>query len=671
MNTFRKPLALALAQSFAIATAMTGANTVAQTSSVASDRGGVSQDDVDTIETVLVSAAREPTPLASLGSAATLIDAETLKARQLAPLGEILRSVPGLAINRAGVVGAQTQMRLRGSESNHVLVFIDGVRANDPAQNDEFNITHALNYDIESVEVIRGPQSALWGSDAVAGVININTRTSQRGTSGNIFAEGGSNNWQNLGATAAYNDGRLNAKASVSSLDTDGENVSREGSERDGYDNLTSNITLEYHVSETLSLSGNLRYSDAETQFDGTDFSTGLLTDRDNTTAARQLYGRVGAQLDTLNGRWTHRLSYAVTATENRNRTENAFAVSGFDESESDADIRLATYQSSFQLRTGHRVTAALEHQEQDFRQRGAPSFFGDPNRDEDISIDSIVLEYSGQFSETLSALISARHDSNSDFDDTTTGRLSLAWWARGLDGGTKLRASYGTGVKNPTFTERFGFFTNFIGNPALKPETSQGWDIGIDQMFLDNALGLSATWFEADLQDEINGFVFDPLTGGFTAANEMGESNRRGAEFNASWQVATTLSVGLAYTWLDATEEDDFTGEDLREIRRPRHTASANLDWRFLGDRASLNINVDYNGAQDDFFFPPVPPFRERVELDSFTLVTAAGTYQLSPKIQLFARIENALDEEYEEIFGFRSLGRTAYAGVRYRFAN
>lgn len=623
-----------------------------------------------TLETILVRAAREPIAVKAIGSAATLLDQSTLAQRQLAPLGEILRSVPGLAVSRVGVMGAQTQLRMRGSEANQVLVLIDGIRANDPAQNDEFNIAHVLNYDIESIEIIRGPQSALWGTDAMAGVIDIRTGGGAGSSRSSLFAETGSNNWQNIGARTGLRGDRWTASGSVNSLSTSGDNLSREGSEADGYENLSSNLGLRFEVSETVSLDASLRYTDARNEFDRIDFATGLPTDSANRTDVTQLYGQLSALVETLDGRWTHRLRYAHTATENSNRSENSFAPSGFNETRADADIAHLNYQSSFFLNENHRVTAALERQEQDFSQRGPASAFGDPNRDESISINSFIAEYGGELTSSLSLLLSARHDANSDFRDASTGRASVAWHPFGETSGTKLRASYGTGVKNPTFTDRFGFFTNFAGNPDLKPETSRGWDAGIDQRLLDNRLSLSATWFEARLEDEINGLVFDPDSGGFTSANEDGRSDRRGLEVNGAWQVAPGLDLSVAYTWLDATEQN-AAGDNLREIRRPRHVASGNLNWQFLGDRATLNINVDYNGVQDDFFFPPVPPFQERVSLEAFTLVTLATSYQFTRRLQLFARVENALDENYEEVFGFASMGHTAYAGVRYRFAD
>ncbi len=612
----------------------------------------------DTLETVVVRAAREPIDAASSGSSVTVLDESYLDHRQTAALSEILRAVPGAAVSRSGPMGTQAQLRMRGAEANHTLVFIDGIRANDPAQGGEFNFAHLLNADIEAVEVIRGPQSALWGSDALAGVINVRTRRGGDGLGGSVYAEGGENSWQNFGANARYGNDSFRAAAGIASVETDGDNISRQGGEDDGYENTTLNGTFDWTATDTLSFDGSLRYVDATNDFDETDFSTSLPADSNSENEVEQLYGRLGASLSTLDGRWRHSASISLTDTENENRGE-------FSRSQSEAEVIVYTLQTSFDLAQGHTLTGAFERWEEDFTQRGVATEFGDPNRDEDIDTNSFIVEYRGQLTDSLSVLASARNDDNSDFDDKTTGRLSAAWQ---VTDATTLRGAWGTGIKNPTFTERFGFFTNFVGNPDLKPEESEGWEIGIDQRLLDDRLQLSATWFDEELEDEINGFFFDPGIGefgDFTAVNEDGSSEREGLELSASWLLLQGLSLNAAYTWLDSSDPD---GSD--EIRRAEHIASANLNWDFFGGRGNLNLQVDYNGEQDDFFFPPTPPFdAERVELDSFTLVTLAGSYQLLNNLQLYARIENATDEDYEEVLGFVAPGRTAIAGVRYSF--
>jgi vitamin B12 transporter len=620
----------------------------------------------DRMETLVVRAAREPVALEGNGSAVTVLSRELLANRQAVSLSELLRSVPGVAVSRSGVTGSQTQVRMRGGESNHVLVFIDGVRANDPAQNGEFNFAHMLNTELESVEIIRGPQSALWGSDALSGVINITTRRAGSGLAARAFAEGGSNSWQHGGASGSYGGEEFTAAFSASYLDTDGENISRSGNEDDGYENTTANGNVAAQLTDSFGLEASLRYVDSNNEFDGVDFSTGLPADSRDETDTEQFYGRIAGMLDTLEGRWRLSAAFSLTDTDNENLTENAFAPTGFDLFTTRAEVGVLTLQTSFDLAPGHTLTGAWEHIDEDFKQRG-PVVFGDPNRDEDMDTDAFIAEYRADLGQQLHLQASVRHDDNSDFDDKTTGRLTAALQLR--DGAITLRGGWGTGIKNPTFTERFGFFTDFVGNPDLKPEESEGWELGIDAWLPGERLQLAATWFDEELEDEINGFVFDPTSGGFTAANEDGKSQREGLELSGHWQISTGLALYAAYTWLDATEDSDNGQVD--EVRRSEHVASANLNWDLLSGRANLNLNVDYNGEQDDLYFPPVPPFQERVELDDFTLVSLAGHYMLWDRLQLFARVENALDEDYEEVFGYRAPGRSVFAGLRYNFVN
>ena len=622
--------------------------------------------DAGKLETLVVRAARSPLPAAKFGGSATVLGRELLAQRQGIPLGDLLRSVPGLAVSRAGVVGGQTQLRMRGGEANQVLVFIDGVPANDPAQGSAFNAAHLFNQGLESIAVIRGPQSSLWGSDALSGLIDIATWPAGEGRGGSLLAEGGSDAWQRYGARFAHRGEGWRGKLGASWLRTDGQNIARNGSERDGYENVTLDLGLRRRIAGVLGAEIDLRRSDAANQFDGVDSATGLPADRDNATDATHIQGRAAIRLDSPNGRWNHLLSYALTDTDNRNRTENAFAPSGFDRNSAAGQAAVYGYQGSFAPVSEHRLTAAFERREENFRQRG-PVSFGDPNRDERLTANSWVLEYRGDFRENLHILASGRWDDNSDFGSKNTGRLSAAWRIGG--GPFKARGAWGTGIKNPSFAERFGYFVSFIGNPELAPEQSEGWEAGFDLRPSGDLWQFSLTWFDERLRDEINGFVFDAAQGGFTARNDAGLSKRKGLELNGRWRPAAGLRLSFAYTWLDASEEDPDAGLQVREIRRPEHAANLNLNWRPPGRRVNLNLNLDCNGRQDDYHFPPSPPYRQRVRLDSFVLATLAASYRLGQGWEAFARVENGLNEGYEEVFGFRAPGRAFYAGVRYRF--
>jgi vitamin B12 transporter len=323
-------------------------------------------------------------------------------------------------------------------------------------------------------------------------------------------------------------------------------------------------------------------------------------------------------------------------------------------------------YQSDYALGStqsaAHNVTLALEYETTDFRQRGEVFFFGDPNQDQEIDTTSAVLEYRGRIGEAFSYSLSGRHDDHSDFDDATTGRAVAAY---ALSPRTRLRGSVGTARKAPTFTERFGFFADvFIGNPDLEPERSFAWDIGIEQRWLDERVRVQVSYFDQDLEDEIDGFVFDPDSGLFTAENLPGTSERDGIE------VALEASFGnleLAGSYTYTTSTEDRGGATTDELRRPEHVASANINYAMLDDRLNLNLNVSYTGEQDDIFFPPFPAPSEVVTLDDFTLVDFAARYRINDRIAVFGRATNLFDESYEEILGFRTLGRAVYVGARF----
>ena len=617
------------------------------------------------MDVISVSAARTLLSDNNLGSTVSTLSEDELNLRPNISVGELLRTIPGISVSRSGVHGSQTQLRMRGGEANQILVFIDGVKANDIAQGSEFNFAHLLNYDIESIEVIRGPQSALWGSDALSGVISITTRQASQGFKADMFAEAGSNDWKNAGATMRYGSEKFSGKLSVASIDTQGENISRQGSEDDGYENDTVSINGQYNFSESFNVNAMVRGVNSKSEFDGTDWATGLPADTSDYVESEQLYSNIGANWSNFDNRLTSKLSYSYVESDNKNVVEDSFAVTGFTTTKAISDSTTIGYQGSYQFNDSYQLTLAVENLEEDFKQRGPASFYGDPNRDESVSTDSYIVELQSMVTSNVTLLLSGRHDDNSDFGDSTTGRATAAWMLN--NNNTKLRASFGTGVKNPTFSERFGYFTNFVGNPNLEPEESTGWEVGIDNVFLSGDLNISVTYFTEELENEINGFVLaDPVLYTYTSANEDGISERSGVEIESDWQLTQSVSLGFAYTLLDATE-DDGNGSQQDEIRRAEHSGNMHLTWVSESELANINLNVDYNSEMDDFFYPPTPPYFERVELDAYTVVSIDASYRFTPNLQAYTRIENALDEDYEEVFGYQAPGSNVYVGLRY----
>ena len=232
-----------------------------------------------------------------------------------------------------------------------------------------------------------------------------------------------------------------------------------------------------------------------------------------------------------------------------------------------------------------------------------------------------------------------------------------------------RLRGSVGTGSKAPTFTERYGYFEDFfIGNPDLKPESSRGWEIGLDTRWSNDRYQFEVAYFDQDLQDEIDGFVFDPDTFLFTAQNKDSDSTRKGIETAFDMRLGKSFTLVATYTYTNAREENDL-GQSVPEVRRPKHLASLSANYHFAGNRANLNMNLNYSGSQQDDFFSPVTNVAERVDIDPYTVVNLAGSWKLTSSLELTARISNLFDEVYEEVLGYVRPGRAVYAGLRGRF--
>jgi vitamin B12 transporter len=614
--------------------------------------------DTDTVERVIVTGARAPIDVGRIGNATTIITRDDIERRQARYLADLLRSVPGFAISLSGGVGAQAQARVRGAEANHVLVLVDGIRANDPATSDEFRWEHFATGNIERVEIVRGPQSALWGSEAIGAVVNVITRTGPENDSAvDGYVESGSDGTRNLGANAGGHFGDWRLGGSIESLKTDGTNISRTGDEDDGASLDAATVRTAY-VGSSFSFDAMLRASDAASEFDPVDFVvTGLPTDGDLETRSDNLVGKLGASIAASSRvAWHLDLQYYDSSHENLvddawdSSTASERVTFGFG-----TDIRL----------DDNELSLAIERDDIDFEQRG-PIVFGDPNQNQDMQVASAIAEYRWLAGERLTWILSGRYDRHSDFDDTLTGRVSAAYqWTRS----TRLRGGVGTGQKTPTFTERFGFFpAQFIGNPELKPESSLSYDIGVDQDWLDGALSLSASLYRQALEDEIDGFVFDPASFLFTAENRSGESMRRGVELAADWRLSDALRLAVSYTYTDATERNAQGGTES-ELRRPRHAGGVSLSYGSPGGRFETALLADYGGKRDDTFFPPFPEPEQRVMLADYWLVDLTAMFRVTPSVTLFTRATNLLDEDYEQVYGYATPGRAAYVGIRSDF--
>jgi vitamin B12 transporter len=412
-----------------------------------------------------------------------------------------------------------------------------------------------------------------------------------------------------------------------------------------------------------LRLDGSVRHTDARSEYDRQDFefpatpTQGLVIDSDDVTEVERLYATLQGTLDLYDGHWQHRIRASHTQTDSDVLQDGGFT-SGNDGKRTKYDYQTTlSFATPAVARAEHGITLAYEHEEQSFENRGSTPASPE-NQEQRNRQDSFVGEYRVGFFERLFVSASARHDNNQLFDDANTYRVTAALLFPAS--ATRLHSSYGTGVNNPGFFELYGFIPSaFTGNPDLQPSSSRGVDFGIEQSFFDRRLTLDLTWFQADLEDEIV-TVFDASTFTSTVVNQEGRSKREGVEVSAIARVTDALSLAASYTYTGATDPDGET-----EVRRPRHVASFNALWKFLGGRGQLNLAVDYTGEQEDVEFVFSTP-QERVTLPAFTLVRVAASYALTRNIAITGRIENLLDEEYEEVYSYRAPGFGAFAGVR-----
>lgn len=618
--------------------------------------------DVRPGDTIIVAASRsgEGVPVSQLGASVSVIDPAALAERQTRAVSDVLRDVPGVAVSRSGAMGGTTQVRLRGSEGNHVLVLIDGIEAAD-AYNGEYDFGMLLADPAARIEVLRGQQSSLYGSDAIGGVINYITLSGREAPGLAARIEGGSFGTIAGAARAAGASDSFDYAVSGSYYDTQGYPTARGGTRDIGSENLGLTAKANWTPGDALKLSAVARYS--RTDADGNNSESdpanplfGTIVDSPGVRFTNEgLYGLLAAELSAMDGRWVTSLSGQFADVTRKN-----YNAAGLDYG-SKGQRWKGSLTSSFGFGTGalsHRLTGAVDVERETFRNTTpSPFVFGGKRHSDNIGLV-------GQYELTAGDLAlgaSVRTDDNDRFDDATTWRVQGSYR---LPTGTRLRGAYGTGVKNPGYYELYGFSDGvYIGNPDLKPEKSEGWEAGIEQSFGGGEWAtLGATWFDAKLKDEI--YVTYPAPDFVaTPANRTTDSKQHGIEVFASARPIAQLRLDLAYTWVDSKENG------VAEVRRPRHIASFNATAYSADRRFSGTLTLRYNGRMSDLAFTDPSFVPVTVALRDYVLVNLAADYKLSERIALFGRIENLLDTEYEEVFSYRGAGRGAYGGVRVSF--
>lgn len=594
-----------------------------------------------------------------LGASVTTIDPVTLETRQTRVVSDVLRDIPGVSVNRAGGPGQLTEIRIRGAEADHTLVLIDGIKASDPWLG-EFDFATLIADDVARVEVLRGQQSALYGSEAIGGVIHYITASGAEAPGVRGRAEYGSFNSYDATGRAAGVAGPLDYAISAGYQGTDGTPIARNGKRDVGATNGVVSGRFVYSLSDNFRLRAVGRYAKTKADLDDQDFNFpsptyGFVIDSDDYYKNKAAYGLLSAEYEGLDGRWSNVLSVQGVDAARDGYSGGALAFGD------DASRLRASYVSSLKFGTdalAQTITGAADYERQRFQNTG-PFLTPAQGLQREIENVGLVLQYDLVANDRLGIGGALRYDDNERFDDATTYRLQASYR---FDTATRLHAAGGSGVKNPGVFELFGFDPGtFLGNPNLKPEKSVGWEAGVEQGFLNGVARADVTVFDNTLEDEIfTAFGGAPL---FLSSpgNRTTKSRQRGVELSGHAAIGTAWKIDAAYTYLDAKSGG------LEALRRPPHSGSVNLAWRAPSDQFGAYVSVRYNGkTYDNNFTFTGPP---RIQLPAYTLVNLGGDVKVTPKVSAYARIENAFDEQYEEVYTYVSPGRAGYIGVRAGF--
>ncbi|MBO9580991.1 MAG: TonB-dependent receptor [Sphingobium sp.] len=588
---------------------------------------------------IVITATGLPQDRDETGQAITIIDAKTIETRQSVSLADLLATTPSVRVNSNGSLGSVTSLSLRGAEAGQTVVLLDGVRINDPSgTSGAVDFGNLLIGNIRRIEVMRGANAIAYGSDAIGGVVNLSTRdepTDGAGFRGRL--EGGYAGTLNGAADLAWGAGSLYGDLGIAALHTRGISsaASRFGAtERDGLDNITAHGRIEATLSPDVTLDLRGYFVDADLAYDS---FFGTPADSNDTSHFRQLTGYAGLHVGT--GPLESRLSLTWLGNRRDYRsmpgTPPDFGYRG--------TRWRADYEGALTFGPAARLVLGLSHDAPDYRFFG---FGSDETHKADIDSAfgmAIVKPLSG-----LTLTGGVRHDRHSQFGGVTTFGVNANW---GLgDGLTHIRFAYGEGFRAPSL---YQLYDSFSGNRALRPERSHSVDLGVDRSFADGKGHVAVTAFTRVTRNQID---YDLTT--FAYAN-LARTTARGIELSVDYEPAKDSTIALAYSLIDTRDRTPASAAfDQHLSRRPVHSLSLSLDRQW-----AIGLST---GATMRLVGPSRDTTAPSGRLSGYGLLDLRAAMPLGKGVELYARLDNALDERYETSYGYSSYGRAAYAGVR-----
>jgi vitamin B12 transporter len=615
---------------------------------------------------IVVTANRSPTPADQVVPSVTVLDKAAIDRAGDLSVADLLVRTPGVTLSRNGGYGTATSLRIRGAESDQTVVVIDGVKINDPsATGGGYNFANLLTGDASRIEVLRGPQSILWGSQAIGGVVNVVTPLPDTPWEGSVDLEGGARDTVSARAAVGGRTGPLAFRVGAQSFFTSGISAIAPafgGREADGYRNQSVAGRALLDLTDTVSAEVRGYYANGRTDIDG--FSG----DTAEYSLNREFIGYAGLNVALFDGRLRNRFGYGYTDTKRDNYDPSRARQQTFDAA--GRNYRLE-YQGSFALTEKLDATFGVENEKSRFDSVSPPASLAvaipAPARGR-AEITSVYGQVNVQPVSGLTLTGGVRNDDHSRFGAKTLFAGGGVWV---LPTGTVLRGSYSEGFKAPSLYQLFSEY----GNQALRPEQAHGWEAGAEQRFLDGRAAIGATYFERRSTDLINFAscsvgTTDPLcfAPGSTTTQRFGYYSNVSRAFangiEAAGRIApfAGLTIDGNYAWIASEDRSPGAATFGKQLaRRPRHTWNAAANYTFR-DGPSFGAAVRWAGESFD-------NASNTTRLAPYTLVDLRAELPISPKVRVFVRGENVFDEQYQTVYRYGTLGRSIYAGIRGRF--
>ncbi len=610
----------------------------------------------DAPDDIIVTAIGADQDAGETGQAVTVLDRAAIERSQAVIATDLLMRTPGVSVTRAGGPGSVTALRIRGAEDGQTLVLIDGVRAGDPsAPSGAYDFGNLLIGNIDRIEIVRGPNSVPWGSQALGGVVNIMTARPTNGIEAHARAEYGSYDSKTATAQISGGSGAFSGSIGGNWYRTDGVSQYAGGTERDGYRQYSANARANIALGADFDIDLRGSFADSRTELDGFAPPTYSFGDTNEYSTTQQIYGYAGLNAQLFDGKLKNRLAFTIADIDRDNfnpdfGTTPTFLARGRTERfEYQGDLALS---EMFRAVFGAESETSKLFTDDGFSPSSAKT-----------GIDSVYGQIIVKPIEALTLTGGVRHDDHEQFGGHTTVGANAALR---LGTGTLLRANYGEGFKAPTLFQLDSSITGY-GNPLLKPEEARSYDVGIQQTLLDGALVAGVTLFKRRTRNQID-FISctPPLTGvcvnrPYDTYDNIAKARAKGLEFVLEMKPVEALDFRASYSFTDAENRSPGLNFGKNLARRPRHSVTAAVDYTPT-DGLSLGADVLHVGDSFD-------NAANTVRLDSYVLTGIRAAYTIDGRFTLYGRVENLFDVKYQTVSGYGNFGRAAHIGVRAGF--